>query len=592
MDNRNVHMREPNPEKVYHVKNEKYGIESGQYGSWEYQKDKKVFVARGAAVYVRKVFCEIETGKKILELYFYDSAGRELTVNMERKNLTETGILSLADYGVQVTKQDAKALIWTIQNQEPETEQCFFHKSLGFCEYNGKKVFLGKKAIGVESRYDGKLCIGQKGSFDKWLSMIKEEVIGHVPLEFILAVAGSAVLADYIKEDISLENVLVHCVGESSTGKTTAALLAVSAGASPSFEGDSLVFTFADTDNSLMHSICSGYPALIDEGSLCQRNLTNFLYSLAMGKEKKRMTKELELSDPSCFKTAILMTSEHSLLNLCDENSGLIVRNLEFQGVTWTKSADSSDKIKSVIQSNYGFLVPKIAKRLLRAQKASLLKVYRTWRERIISRAKKNGNYNPLTERASKQSALIILGAKLVSDALGVEMDMYGILGFIEEHSLVNDPTSVDIGVRAHEHLMQYVNHHYEHFILEDDGDGSGVHNGCMGRIKRMPRSIELPDGRSGGRMLLVSESDFVKILKEGGFPDKNVVLKRLKALGLLKSEKDRYISKIVIQDHMEVKGYNIIIPNVSGTSKENKTHHIKRAVIERKRKPDDGGEK
>lgn len=39
---------------------------------------------------------------------------------------------------------------------------------------------------------------------------------------------------------------------------------------------------------------------------------------------------------------------------------------------------------------------------------------------------------------------------------------------------------------------------------------------------------------------------------------DKKVVLKRLRALGLLDSEKDRYISDIVIREGVHVKGYKI----------------------------------
>lgn len=75
-------------------------------------------------------------------------------------------------------------------------------------------------------------------------------------------------LVDFLKDRMSLENVVVHLVGQSSTGKTTSALLAVASGSAPDFKGDNFVFSFQDTQNSLMRLIPSSYPTLIDEGSL------------------------------------------------------------------------------------------------------------------------------------------------------------------------------------------------------------------------------------------------------------------------------------------------------------------------------------
>lgn len=46
-----------------------------------------------------------------------------------------------------------------------------------------------------------------------------------------------------------------------------------------------------------------------------------------------------------------------------------------------------------------------------------------------------------------------------------------------------------------------------------------------------------------------------------GGFPDKNVVLKRFKEEGYLHAEADRYISKFVVATPPAVKGYRIYIP-------------------------------
>ena len=65
------------------------------------------------------------------------------------------------------------------------------------------------------------------------------------------------------------------------------------------------------------------------------------------------------------------MTTEKSILGLCDQNTGLLVRCLEFEGITWTRSADSADRIKAVSEQNYGFVIIHIATLLLKIEKAN-----------------------------------------------------------------------------------------------------------------------------------------------------------------------------------------------------------------------------
>ena len=38
-------------------------------------------------------------------------------------------------------------------------------------------------------------------------------------MEFLLSASISGLLVDYLKESISVENIMVHMIGESSTGK-------------------------------------------------------------------------------------------------------------------------------------------------------------------------------------------------------------------------------------------------------------------------------------------------------------------------------------------------------------------------------------
>ena len=555
-----------------YVVNKRYDIQNNQYGVWETKDKNMYFVPKGGAVYVDAIKNHIDSGQKYLLLRFKDAQGREIHVEFPRKDLTENGVMELLGYGVQVTKQDARALLTSIFNQEMTAPTESYHEKLGFHIFNDKLVFLGKKAEGIDSNYCGKLKIGKKGKLDIWKTLVQEEILGHVPMELALAVGGAGVVVDYLRRKVPLENLMLHAIGDSSTGKTTAALFMVSCGAATSYD-DSLVLNFGDTPNAIMNSVQSSYTTLIDEGSLCRYNTNSLLFSLGLGKERKRLTKDLETRDAAYFSTAIVITSEKSLLNMADENSGLLVRNIEIQGVEWTKSAESADKIRAVIENNYGFLVPMIARKILRYEeenKGYIMKWFKKWVNRFCEDAKGKNYYNPLTERASKQYAIILVSAELIERVMKIEIQKEDIFNFLIEHSLVKDVNRANIGERALEFLLQYVEHHLSQFVTSLND--SFVPSNCLGRIDDKARKIRLKNGLISEKKLYITDIVFERILQEGSFPDKKVILGKWRDLGYLKSEKDRFLSDIQIADSMKVKGYIINIPNGSDGTDERET--------------------
>lgn len=77
-------------------------IRNGQYGKWNYQKDKEPrFVPMGTAVYLEKILINADTSERALMLKFADAKGEECTVTIERKKLTDVGIMELLANGVQ-----------------------------------------------------------------------------------------------------------------------------------------------------------------------------------------------------------------------------------------------------------------------------------------------------------------------------------------------------------------------------------------------------------------------------------------------------------------------------------------------------------
>lgn len=535
------------------------GIIKGQYG--EYKTDKEgrlVFYPMGAAVYVEKLETDIDTKEQYIHLIYHSVTGEEIRKKIANGNLTETGCVELRAIGVQVEKRTVSILVKSIENQLISCEKVMTHKTVGFAEYNGREVFKGIQGIRVESQYEGKAQIKPTGSYDEWMEMVKKEVLGNIPLEFILASSLTGLFVDRLKEKLSVENIIIHCIGESSTGKTTSALLAVSSGSSPQIGTHSYVYNFQDTLNSLMKLLPCSYPALIDEGSLLGTNdLTNMMYGLSGGIEKRRLSKDLTTQESTSFRTVIYITSEKSLLEQCKKNSGLLVRHFEFKNVSWTSSAESSDNIKRVINSNYGHLLPKAAERLLRIKEETLVNKFNKEVNHLIQRAKDNKTYNNLTERVVKQKALISTSVDFLIQFFDLDMNKEAILDFMDENSETNDIQNVSIGHRAIEWLKQWITKNHASILSVDN---EYVHGECKGKITSVQTEI-LSTNEYCRNLLYISKECFKQMLLEGQFSDDSVVLKSWRELGYLKSAQDRFLSNVKIVNETSVKGYIVKIP-------------------------------
>ena len=570
-------------------------IRKGIFGKWCYDKKTGTYTFNyvGAAVYLSKIIIFAETMNRELELFFYDPQGEKITFSVPREKMTEQYISEFTRKGVQVQKKHMGILLTSIFNQEKFATVEIRHEKLGFSTYKSQKVFFGAKGIGVNSLYAGKLAVMPTGSFEIWEKMIREEVLG-TDMELILAIASAAPLIDYFHEILHTGNLLISLVGESSTGKTTAGCLAVSLGARCNF-GDGMMLTFADSKNSIMNGLCSAYPTVIDEGSLIRFNPTSLLYELAEGREKGRLTRDLVRAESNTFHTAIFMTTEKSILSLCDQNTGLLVRCLEFEGIEWTRSADSADRIKAVSEQNYGFVIVNIATLLLKIEKANkisdVLEKYKDYQNKFVEQIKGKGKYTPLTERICKSVAMIALGAEFFTKATGIPIDPMEIGEKVLDYTAVSDIERLDIGRRALDYLSQYVTVNYSNFVLgapinPDDPvlseyEQVNIPRDCKGRITSFPAK-RIKNGDFVVAEVFLSELVFDDVLLKGGFQDKKVILKKWKESGVLHCDNDRYKSTFEIIRKQPVKGYRIFLPaSLNEARKAESAEKKKKAILE-----------
>ena len=117
----------------------------------------------------------------------------------------------------------------------------------------------------VDSAYD----LTPKGTFDNWFNMYIDEVKGHLLLELAVIFGISALVTSFLKHkhEIEFAGIIFSFTGQSSTGKSTAAALAVSVAGNPTKGNETLFRSWNATRNALEGYLSNnfGIPIVFDE---------------------------------------------------------------------------------------------------------------------------------------------------------------------------------------------------------------------------------------------------------------------------------------------------------------------------------------
>lgn len=237
-----------------------------------------------------------------------------------------------------------------------------FHTNLGWDDYNGQEVFKYLNAVNESgedfSSYAGDLELDIRGDLEKYKAGIKELVVPHAKL-YLMYVAG---VSSLITQKLQLDdtNIMLNVCGESSCGKTTAEMVALSFWGNP----NKLKTSFNATENSMEELMLHRkiVPVVIDDilgaknyssENTKRQCISNSIFRFTSGKSKGRFGKT---SDN--YFCPVLISSETPLLEKLNggESSGQFYRLLELQVKRGdlTKSSEHAKQIEKLIRWNYG----------------------------------------------------------------------------------------------------------------------------------------------------------------------------------------------------------------------------------------------
>ena len=465
---------------------------------------------------------------------------RDIKILIPRdKAMSKREIIKLSLQGADVTEENAKYHIRSIEYQERKIGRVNnTHSELGFAKYKEKEIFKLYKAINEDSSYVGALDLKPKGNLGNYLDDLREHVVPYknISLAFALGVSSS-IVAKLNMHYKDINTLLVHLFAESTKGKSTAAMLAISVWGNPNLSGGGLYNTWNSTENALSTSLAGNYGLAyaLDELSMSKiEDTTSLIYNLVGGKDKARLTKDIELRAAATWTTSIISTGEVSLLSKAKNNTGLDIRVLELGGIVWTEDANHSDQVKALVNRNYGVFGADFVKRLIEFPADRLKEIFEEEREIFIQKVKEKNIQDDMLSRTSCKYAIVTLTIRLINSRYkdrGIILDIEGIRELLVDTE-INSINRRGIKRKAEDWLIQYIESNASKF---KSGKETNTNVDYWGTRKELP---------NGELEVAILTNKFEEIMRKGKFEDTKVVLEQLKKEGKLEYEAGRLTRK------------------------------------------------
>ncbi len=474
-----------------------------------------------------------------------------ITNNNGKKDIFESDILttrnlpSLIKYGYSINEKHIRSLSYALQLMRDRLPLSELYEGVGILETPfGYLISLDKVLNSVQfnqsppsypivnSAYD----LTPKGTFDNWFNMYLEEVKGSLLLELAVVFGISALVTSFLKHkhDVEFAGIIFSFTGQSSTGKSTAAALAVSVAGNPTKGNETLFRSWNATRNALEGYLSNnfGIPIVFDElSSATFKDTTGLLYSITEGQGRQRSNVHGEVKTPKNWGTSVISTSEYSIFTDSAQNDGLRVRTIEINE-QFTTNATNADNIKKAVALNYGHVLPLVAQYLINREE-EVIQWFKD--EHHWFKAKLKSEANNTGIRMFKRYAVITTSAQILGRVLATNIDIAKIRDyFIDYHAhTVSERSLAD---KAIEVITQFVAQNRGKFS-DDKALKNMMEN--HGLIALKDEYIEVK----------IIASVFKNMLIEHHFQDVNNVVNALRDKGFIESDHDRITTKRTVKD-------------------------------------------
>lgn len=492
----------------------------------------------------------------IIENKFLDpSTGVEKLIITDGKNierieasdiLTSFKLPGLIKYGFNINERYIKSLSYALQSMRQSLPLSKLYTGVGVLQSDdeGTVISLDKPYFSKEieqSQANEIICethydLQPKGTFKGWWEMYLKQVKGNLLLELAVVFAASSLVTAFLKtrHEVEFAGTIFSFMGNSSTGKSTAAALAVSIAGNPTKGSNTLFRSWNGTRNALEGYLSSNYglPIVLDELSAATfKDTTGLLYSLAEGQGRQRSNIDGNVKALKNWGTSVISTAEHSILNDSARNDGLNVRTIEISEA-FTTSADNADAIKRATSVNYGHIMPLVVEYLLKRED-EVIKWFHTEHDWFKKQLKNETSNTGI--RMFKRYAVIATSARIFERVIAVPIDIDAVREYLVSYHL-ESVSERSLQAKSIEVIVQ--------FVAQNRGKFS--EDAKLSRMIENYGLIELKEDHIQVKML---KHVFKNMLEEHQFQDVNNVIDALRDKGYMQSDRNRKTTKRSVKD-------------------------------------------
>lgn len=492
----------------------------------------------------------------IIENKFLDpSTGVEKLIITDGKNierieasdiLTSFKLPGLIKYGFNINERYIKSLSYALQSMRQSLPLSKLYTGVGVLQSDdeGMVISLDKPYFSKEieqSQANEIICethydLQPKGTFKGWWEMYLKQVKGNLLLELAVVFAASSLVTAFLKtrHEVEFAGTIFSFMGNSSTGKSTAAALAVSIAGNPTKGSNTLFRSWNGTRNALEGYLSNNYglPIVLDELSAATfKDTTGLLYSLAEGQGRQRSNIDGNVKALKNWGTSVISTAEHSVLNNSARNDGLNVRTIEISEA-FTTSADNADAIKKATSVNYGHVMPLVAEYILNRE-GEVIKWFHAEHDWFKKQLKNETSHTGI--RMFKRYAAITTSARIFERVIATPIDLDAIRNYLlTYHS--DSVSERSLADKALETITQFVAQNRGKF--SDDN-----------RLSTMVENYGLIELKDNCIQVKILKDVFKRMLEENQYQDVNNVIDALRDKGHIQSDPNRKTTKRSIKD-------------------------------------------
>ena len=406
--------------------------------------------------------------EKLMLKFKRDGYWHDITVD-KAITVSASKILKLADFGVMVTSETAKALVQFLVELESYNDLPLYHSTSKFGWMGEEFIPFDQEVVfDDESKFkELSNSLRECGSYAVWMDLVKK--IRQNKDHYEPQIYMSAAFASVLVSKLNLLPYVCNIWGKTGAGKTVALMLACSIYADPS-EGKYITDSYS-TQNAfeIRLDVANHLPLLMDDLSKVRDklgdNFTDLIYLLCSGRGKDRSNVDLGLNKVKTWQNTILTNMERPLANET-MRGGAINRILDFQmkpGHIFT----NGNAVVETIKDNYGHAGRDFVKLVKRLGVEYIGNIRKDFEQKIKDEAERQGSVKE--EKQILPLSLILTADKLATDYIfedGIYLDLAELV------SQLKDVDEVSENERAYQTLIDTVKMNKQKFDPDETYKG------------------------------------------------------------------------------------------------------------------------